>query len=221
MNILLICIVVAVCGYCLRRKRPIPLPGPILFSPRRHRALKLAEPILVATSISGFFEADVGALTDEGRAYLRAPLLHQIGLRNDASDEQAREHFETMLERQWYRLDLDKLNATDDPRAAMGFACVRVAFLVRCALLQGWVERDPAWRVLLLNAQRAQECFDSWEDFGQAYLAGRQQWVAAFRADGLGGRFDQADLDGLLKPPSGGWAELPWNALPALDPVAP
>ncbi len=219
MNILLICIVVVVCWYYWRRNRAAPAPS--FFSPRRYRALKLAEPMLVATSISGFFETDTVSMSDEGRAYLRAPLLHQVGLRNDATDEQAREHLDATLERQWYRLDLDKLNSTDDPHAAMAFACARVAFLMRCALLLGWIEHDPAWRVLLLNAQRAQDCFDSWEAFGQAYLAGRQQWVAAFRADSLGGRFDQADLNGLLEPASGGWADLPWNALPALDPVAP
>nr|WP_241022249.1 DUF1266 domain-containing protein [Burkholderia sp. Ac-20353] len=34
-----------------------------------------------------------------------------------------------------------------------------------------------------MNAQRAQDCFGSWEDFSRAFVAGRRQWVAGFRAD--------------------------------------
>ncbi|WP_235777308.1 DUF1266 domain-containing protein [Pseudomonas piscis] len=63
---------------------------------------------------------------------------------------------------------------------------MRSAFFARCATLMGWLEADSGWRIMLLNAQRAQDCFDSWEDFGQAFMQGRRQWVAAFRADAWG-----------------------------------
>ena len=108
-----------------------------------------------------------------------------------------------MLETQWFRADLHALRPTDDPRAALAFACARMAFLARVAMLMGWTEPDTAWRVLLLNAQRA-HCFDSWTDFGHAYVAGRRQWVAGFRADPFGKAFDDATL-GWLAPGGGAW----------------
>lgn len=76
---------------------------------------------------------------------------------------------------------------------------------------------DGAWRVLLLNAQRAQDCFECGEDFGYAFIIGRRQWVASFRADPLGGGFDEAQLRMLLAP-NGEWYLLPWSDALALSP---
>ncbi|MNH29438.1 hypothetical protein D3C79_896690 [compost metagenome] len=101
----------------------------------------------------------------------------------------------------------------------MAFACARVAFLVRCGVLMHWLEPELAWRVLLLNAQRAQDCFDSWEDFGKAYKLGREQWVAAFRVDSLGEVFNEQHLHQLLTPGSGAWADIPWRTPAALSPA--
>lgn len=189
-----------------------------LYGVRRNFALSLARPMAQAMQVDGFFNVYCTQFTVTGQNLLRVPLLHIIGLPGSSTDEEIGRYFAADFECQWFRLDLLNLQPTDDPRASLAFACVRCAFLVRCALLLGWVAPDIGWRVLLLNAQRAQDCFADWADFGTAYLAGRRQWVRAFRADSLGEPFDEARLGELLAPQKGEWAELPWHEYAALSP---
>jgi len=189
------------------------------FTPRKHWALALAQPMVEATGLTGFMSPATTALNEETRKLLRTPLLHQMELRPTTSDDEVRAHLSRVLEAQWFRADLHALQPTDDPRAALAFACVRMAFLVRNAMLMGWADPMVAWRVLLLNAQRAQDCFAGWEDFGHAFIAGRRQWVAAFRADPLGSGFDAYHVRQLLGL-DGAWAGLPWPGEPALSPSA-
>ncbi|MDP9527194.1 DUF1266 domain-containing protein [Pseudomonas protegens] len=200
-----------------RRQSPTSL---VVFTPRKRWALTLAQPMVDATGMTGFFDPETTHFMDQAKSTLRAPLLHQIGFRSNATDDEVREHLNNTLERQWFRVDLHGLNASDDPRAAMAFACVRCAFFVRCAMLMGWIETESGWRILLLNAQRAQDCFNDWEDFGKAFMLGRSQWVVAFRADSLGQAFNEASLGRLLTPGSGAWAGVAWPGLPAFSPVA-
>lgn len=200
-----------------RRQSPTSL---VVFTPRKRWALSLAQPMVDATGMTGFFDPETTHFMDQAKASLRAPLLHQIGFRSNATDDEVREHLDSTLERQWFRVDLHNLNASDDPRAAMAFACVRSAFFVRCAMLMGWIDTESGWRIMLLNAQRAQDCFSDWEDFGRAFMLGRSQWIAAFRADSLGEVFNETSLSRLLMPGSGIWAGVAWQGLPALLPVA-
>ncbi|UQS16645.1 DUF1266 domain-containing protein [Pseudomonas sp. HS6] len=191
--------------------------GARLFSQRRHWSLLLARPMADAMKVEGFYSPACDHFTEQAQTIVRAALLHQAGIRSDCNDEAVRSHFNATLEQRWYGLDLQALKVGDDPRAAMAFACVRVAFLVRCALLMRWLEPDIGWRVLLLNAQRAQDCFDSWEDFGKAYQLGREQWVAAFRVDSLGEAFHEQHLRQLLTPGSGAWADILWRTPAAFN----
>jgi hypothetical protein len=176
---------------------------------RRLFALLLAQPLVDATAETGFFDCDTSELTPQTHVHFRAAFLHYAELRANASVEEARAHLAETLERTWYRADLHTLLPTDDPRAALAFACVRLAFFARNATLMGWIDSGAVWRVLLLNAQRAQDCFANWEDFSRAYLAGRQQWVGAYRADPLGKRFDETTLRRFLTSKNI-WAKQPW-----------
>lgn len=203
-------------GYLRRRPSPTSL---VVFTPRKRWALTLAQPMVDATGMTGFFDPETTYFADQAKDTLRAPLLHQIGFRSNASDDEVRNHLNSTLERQWFRIDLHGLNPSDDPRAAVAFACVRSAFFARCATLMGWLEADSGWRIMLLNAQRAQDCFDSWEDFGQAFMQGRRQWVAAFRADALGSTFNEESLKHLLAADGGAWAAVAWQGLPAFSPA--
>ncbi|KWN18467.1 hypothetical protein WM21_06705 [Burkholderia ubonensis] len=187
-------------------------------SARKHWALLLAHPYVDATAFSGFSFAATNHLGDGTRTFLRAQMLHQMELRTDATDDEARAHLARVLETQWFRADLHALQPTDDPRAALAFACVRMAFFARVAMLMGWADPDSAWRVLLLNAQRAQDCFDGWDDFGRAFIAGRRQWVAGFRADPFGKAFDDAALRRWLTPPDGAWGGAAWPGPAAFSP---
>lgn len=213
-----LCIAVVVSGWLLWRAFK-PSGSASLFSQRKHWSLLLARPMADAMEIEGFYLPACDHFTEQAQATLRAALLHQAGIRSSFNAEEVRSHFSATLEQQWYGLDLQALTAGDEPRAAMAFACARVAFLVRCALLMRWLEPELAWRVLLLNAQRAQDCFDSWEDFGSAYKLGREQWVATFRVDSLGGGFHEQHLRKLLAPGSGAWADTHWHTPAALVPV--
>ena len=188
-----------------------------MLSPRKHWALALAQPFVEATQFAGFASPAADSVNEATRAQFRAQLLHQMGLRTDASDEDARQHLARTFESHWYRADLNNLLAADDPHAALAFACARMAFFARVVMLLQWVEPEIAWRVLLLNAQRAQDCFTSWQDFGQAFIAGRSQWIAAFRADPFGKAFDDGALAGWLNK-RGAWHKLPWPGLAAFCP---
>lgn len=197
----------------VQQLRPERLPA------RRRWALALAQPFAGATRFGTLHVSADLVLTDAMRARFRPQLLHQMGLRTDASGDDARAYLSSTLEAQWFRVDLHDLLPSDDPRAALAFACARTAFLVRMAMLMGWAEPQVGWRVLLLNAQRAQDCFASWEDFGRAFIEGRRQWVAAFRADPFGRGFDEETLTGWLSSRNRGWRSLPWPGPAAFSPV--
>nr|WP_306110124.1 hypothetical protein [Pseudomonas sp. LD120] len=64
-------------------------------------------------------------------------------------------------------------------------------------MLMNWIDPQTGWRIMLHNAERAQDCFNDRDDFVRAYVLRRQQWVAAFRADSLGQAFDEASLSRL------------------------
>jgi hypothetical protein len=212
-----VCIAAVVSGWLLWRAFR-PSGSASLFSYRKHWSLLLAKPMADAMEIEGFYSPSFNQFTEQAQTTLRPVLLHQAGLRSSLNDEEVRAHFSATFEQQWYSLDLQALTTEDEPRAALAFACVRVAFLVRCALLMRWLEPELAWRVLLLNAQRAQDCFESWADLGNAYKLGRAQWVETFRVDSLGKAFQEQQLQQLLASGSGAWAVTHWHRQGALDP---
>ncbi|WP_417066700.1 DUF1266 domain-containing protein [Niveibacterium terrae] len=184
---------------------------------RKHWALAVAAPMTDAQGLEGFSSPDSVDLADTCQQTLRAGLLHYLELSPASSNEDAIRHLSRNFEASWYRADLHSLNADDDPRAAIAFACVRLAFFSRVLMLMKWIEPDLAWRVLLLNAQRARECFNSWEDFGQAYLAGRRQWLARFRADPLSCDLEEASVRAFTHR-TGAWSFLPWSGEAPFDP---
>ncbi|MDR3054905.1 MAG: DUF1266 domain-containing protein [Zoogloeaceae bacterium] len=202
------------CVGCFFFKRAVCPPEGV-FSERRAFALALALPKVDAMRQTGFFEPDTPCLDDKTVALFRPAFLHYMECHSTASDDEVRAHLANTLESTWFRADLHNLQAADDPRAALAFASVRMAFFTRNALLMGWIDADAAWRTLLLNAQRAQDCFTGWGDFARAYLQGRAQWVSAFRADPLGS-FKEADLYRLLGEDL--WKRAPWFGLAAFQP---
>lgn len=164
------------------------------------------------------FEATDGIEDPEVlEAQLRVPLLHAFGVRQEASPSQIRAMLPALLRTRWFRMDLDRLRMDDDPRDALAFACARVAFATRVAGLVGWIDEETQWAVLLDNARRAGECFNSWQDYGEAWARGRRQWVAASRADSLGLAFDATAVTQWLSQPKHPWAQLRWPAARSID----
>jgi len=186
------------------------------FPYRKHWALALAAPMVEAQGLSGFSSPNSTELAEESKKLLRSGLLHYLELPPNTSDEDAVKNIAERYEAAWFRTDLYAMPDADDPRSAIAFACVRVAFFTRVIMLMKWIDPDSAWRVLLLNGQRARDCFSGWNDFGRHYLAGRRQWTARFRADPLGAADDGqlARLTVRLGP----WGLLPWATSAVFDP---
>lgn len=103
-------------------------------------------------------------------------------------------------------------------RDAIAFECVRIVFLTRCMVIFNLIDESRAWFILFLNAQRAQDCFDSWADFAYSYANGRAAWTA--HADQGGGPSQRAkmEVEHYLAMSNGNWQTLPWNALRIFDP---
>ncbi|MDR1274976.1 MAG: DUF1266 domain-containing protein [Candidatus Accumulibacter sp.] len=182
-----------------------------IFDGEKGFPLALALPMVAAQKQTGFFDREAHEMTLRTVAYFRSPFLHYMECRTDLDDDGARAHLVQTLEKSWYRADLYKLTPDEDPRAALAFAACRMAFFVRNAALMGWTSPEAAWRVLLLNAERAREIFTSWEDFAEAYRSGRRQWLAAYRADPFGQSLDDAGLRKLLSDKTLPWARRsPW-----------
>ncbi|NHZ61718.1 DUF1266 domain-containing protein [Massilia genomosp. 1] len=195
--------------------RPPKKPGSVKlrykFDARQNRALALAHPIAQARDMAAYANPKAPAPTPQQAQVLRASLLHILGLRANIDDATIRAALPDLLRRQWFRIDLDRLRLDDDPRAAMAFASARVAFAVRSATLLGWLDPALQWEVLYQNAQRASDCFGSWQEFGVALARGRQQWIAGARADSLGVAFDEAKLAQWLGSRSHPWRRMPWH----------
>ena len=195
-------------------------------SQERNWALALAHP-MAYHAMQGGFASDLHGADDALARQLRPMILHHLGLRTDLSDEQVRQQLPDALRQRWFMLDLQRLQRSDDVRAAMAFACARVTFFVRSARLLEWTDEALHWDILELNAQRAQQCFDSWLAFGQAYAQGRAQWLAQGRSDVLGKAFTSEEVAQWVTQEQHPWHAMSWNlpltgdeAKPASEPAA-
>ena len=194
-------------------------------SQERNWALALAHP-MAYHAMQGGFASDLHGADDALARQLRPMILHHLGLRTDLSDEQVRQQLPDALRQRWFMLDLQRLQRSDDVRAAMAFACARVTFFVRSARLLEWTDEALHWDILQLNAQRAQQCFDSWLAFGQAYAQGRAQWLAQGRSDVLGKAFTSEEVAQWVTQEQHPWHAMSWNlpltgdeAKPASEPA--
>ena len=182
-------------------------------------ALALAHP-MAYHAMQGGFASDLDGATESLAKQLRPMVLHHVGLRTDLNDTQVRQQLPDALRQRWFMLDLQRLQRHDNARAAMAFACARVTFFVRSARLLGWLDDATQWQVLMLNAQRAQQCFDSWQAFGQAYAQGRAQWTATGRSDVLGTVFTPEDVAQWVTQPQHPWHVMRWD-LPLVSDAPP
>jgi hypothetical protein len=104
-------------------------------SQERNWALALAHP-MAYHAMQGGFASDLHGADEALARQLRPMILHHLGLRTDLSDEQVRLQLPDALRQRWFMLDLQRLQRSDDVRAAMAFACARVTFL--CAAPGCW-----------------------------------------------------------------------------------
>ena len=176
------------------------------------QALALAHPMAFHAIRGGFADRQLHGADAALASQLRPMVLHHLGLRTDLDDAQARQQLPEGLRQRWFTLDLQRLLPGDDPRAAMAFACARVAFHVRCAWLLGWVDEALQQQILLMNASRARDCFGDWQAFGEAYARGRSQWLAHGRADVLGRSVTPEEVRQWVADPRHPWHAMDWDA---------
>ncbi|EJQ5655197.1 DUF1266 domain-containing protein [Salmonella enterica] len=111
------------------------------------------------------------------------------------------------------------LAAQGQVRDALAFDCMRTAFLTRCIAGLGWCDVHQAWLVLLLNAQRAQDCFDSWEDYATAYVRARRVWLTLRDTPTAPAGRDLQEATHYLQDPVSRWRQLPWNEFKIFEPI--
>lgn len=182
-----------------------------LLTPEQNWALALAHPMAFHALKGGFADSDMPSPTTSLAASLRPMALHAFGLRTDLDDAKVREQLPERLRTRWWCLDVERLQAGDDARAAMAFACVRTCFFVRTAAMLGWLSPEQQWQLLQLNAARARDCFASWQTFAEAYIQGRAQWVAKGRSDALGRSISPEELQHWLLDASHPWGAYAWR----------
>jgi len=183
---------------------------------------KRAEPVFIgsgdnlidfALALGWPMAASYPQTQDNGRK--RYPMqLHYFGLRTDLEHAQIRRQLPQKLPKHWFTLDLNRLQSSDEPRAAMAFACVRLSFYVESARRLGWLDETLHRQILLLNGERAKECFSSWQDFASAFVQGRNQWLARGRSDILGEAASTEQVQHWLNDTNHPWQQLPWPPVP-------
>ncbi len=164
-------------------------------------------------------------LDDDKRRYLAQQVKKELGLSENLDGAALRHKVEDIL-RRWPagigsspRTFYHHLAAQGQVRDALAFDCMRTAFLTRCIAGLDWCDVHQAWLVLLLNAQRAQDCFDSWEDYATAYVRARRVWLTLRDTPtALAGR-DLQEATHYLQDPVSRWRQLPWNEFKIFEPI--
>ena len=190
---------------------------------RRRWALALADILLRRNDLPCGSDALPMALTAERRKSLREAVLNEFGISPKLDDAAARHQVLRAL-RAWpqgarpedqefhYRMAVE-----GKVRDAIAFQVARVAFLVRCAAALQLCDEQRAWMVLLLNAQRAQDTFQSWQDFGDAYARARAEWLTS-REGATTSQRARLEVAQYLADPRSNWCTLPWSAYRIFDP---
>jgi uncharacterized protein DUF1266 len=101
---------------------------------------------------------------------------------------------------------LDPLRGHSLPLAAWDFG--RYINLCRWGYVCGWLSEQEAWDRIIPAARLLQASYNSWGDFAQDYLLGRNFWNPQTGKDNETIRYTVALLN---LPPKGLWSTIPWN----------
>ncbi|MBE9608294.1 DUF1266 domain-containing protein [Chitinilyticum piscinae] len=184
---------------------------------RRRWALALADILLRRNQLPTDSADLLLPLAPAARASLRAAVLQECGLAVQSAEAQPAAA--RRLLRLWLAGFSDEHHffyahcaEHESVRDALAFDCARVAFLVRCLALLELIPQDEAWLVLFLNAQRAQDVFRGWDDFGMAYARARAVWVRHAGQGGPASQRARLEVEDYLNLAGSNWRTLPWAA---------
>ncbi|HSC81008.1 MAG TPA: DUF1266 domain-containing protein [Chitinolyticbacter sp.] len=188
---------------------------------RRRWALAVGDVLFRRNEIPSNTDELIPELAPERVSQLRALALAELGV--DATDpalhdqvQQCAQTWLTGLGRDTTRY-LAIMAEQGLIRDALAFSAARTAFLIRTLAIAGLLRAEQAWLVLFINAQRVQDMYASWEDYGQSYARGRDQWLR-LHGDGVVSRRAEQEVAAYLRDASGNWRQLPWRAADIYDP---
>ncbi|WP_225616873.1 DUF1266 domain-containing protein [Variovorax sp. 38R] len=191
---------------------------------RRRWALALGDILLLRNGLRCDSDALALELPAEQRQRLAKQVLREMNMAADLPERDIATQMQAALVGWVSGLGrthanfYEQLAAEGKVRDALAFDCARTAFLVRCIALLGWVPESQAWLVLFLNAQRAQDSFESWEDFGHAYARARLHWLRISSQDGPASSRATLEVQEHLQNTQGNWLTLPWKRYRIFDP---
>nr|WP_238340007.1 DUF1266 domain-containing protein [Citrobacter sp. NCU1] len=184
---------------------------------RRKWALALADILILRNGLKTKDVTLALPIDEHQRQHLAQQVKKELGLAENLREETLHQQVADILQR-WPagvgktpRGFYDQLAARGQVRDALAFDCARTAFLTRCIAGLGWCSSEQAWLVLFLNAQRAQDCFHSWEDYATAYVRARQIWLELHHTPTTIAGRDLQEVMQYLDDPLSHWRELPWN----------
>lgn len=184
---------------------------------RRKWALALADILILRNGLKTEEVTLALPIDEHKRQQLAQQVKKELGLAEDLREDTLRQQVADILQRWPAGVGktpqgfYEQLAARGQVRDALAFDCARTAFLTRCIAGLGWCRDDQAWLVLLLNAQRAQDCFHSWEDYATAYVRARQTWLELHHTPTTITGRDLQEVMQYLEDPLSHWRELPWN----------
>lgn len=209
-------------GRLLARSRPATAP-----QGRRHCqwALAVAEPLFYRLGLAGGSKRTYLAAPDGIPDRLRSQVESELAVENTTGAATTERFLETFFRIPSFEnpmlVDARTEPQEDVARDLLAWHAMRQSYLLR--LLAAWERVDEArgWRLLLLNAQRVQDCFSDWQDFGSAAARGHATWL---RWNGRGAgqtRTAEVALQDFQAQYRCPWKRLPWSEFDLAESIAP
>lgn len=85
----------------------------------------------------------------------------------------------------------------------------RAAFVCHLCLESGYIHKDEAWAFLMNNASIIQQSYASWQEYGTAYIIGRQFWGSEYEDELTKENLNL--ISSQFNKPDSLWVVLPWD----------
>ncbi|MFB9991768.1 DUF1266 domain-containing protein [Deinococcus oregonensis] len=94
------------------------------------------------------------------------------------------------------------------------FDLARAVDVAAMAHALGYLSEAECWRILRQCRMLAQDLFESWETYGQSFLAGAEFWKSGGLMDGTRNKRYAGSIRWLLEDPQSPWLRDPWPVSP-------
>ncbi|MGH8081514.1 MAG: DUF1266 domain-containing protein, partial [Lysobacter sp.] len=100
----------------------------------------------------------------------------------------------------------------DAARDLLAWHAMRQSYLLRLQVAWNRLDEAHGWSLLLLNAQRVQDCFRDWLDFGSAAARGHATWLQWNGREAHLAKATEVALRDFYDESACPWKRLPWTA---------